>query len=174
MKATNKLINPLVMGAALLATSMCANAQNGISITHDDAAGGYTLGYEMRTSTLEAGFGGAMDYNKPTAATKPDYGLAVFGAYVGKRVPISKEGNYSYGLMGAYGLYTDSVRAASSSQDEDPFVIGGYFGLAHAPGNSLEVFTRIMPISYERKDSGKVEIEFFSEGAMGVKYFLSK
>lgn len=40
MKATNKLKNPFVMGAALLATSMCANAQTGASINNASLTGG--------------------------------------------------------------------------------------------------------------------------------------
>ncbi|HAV93957.1 MAG TPA: hypothetical protein DCW33_03705 [Proteobacteria bacterium] len=173
MKATNKLINPLIVGAALLATSMCANAQTGVSFTNDSGTG-YNIGYEMKSRTLETGISTNIVYNKPSGSGRSDYTTFFFGGYAGKRVTLTKDGIFSYGAMGSYGLYRSSKDAAVNSDTREPMVVGAYTGLAYVPSKSIELFTRLMPISYNRKNSNAVEIELFGEGAMGIKYFFSK
>ena len=128
----------------------------------------------MRTNAFEAGISASVLHNKPDTAGRDDYDTYYIGGYAGKRVTLAKDGIFSYGVIGNYDVYGDSADATADGCSTEPMTIGAYTGLAYMPNKNFEVFTRTMPLSYERKDEGQVEIEFISEGAMGIKYFFSK
>lgn len=78
--------------------------------------------------------------------------------------------NFGYGILGNYGFYGNKDNADANGKTKEPYSIGPYISLIYSPNEHVDIFSRVMPISYERNDEGLEEVEFFQEGHIGIKY----
>lgn len=75
-------------------------------------------------------------------------------------------------MLGNYGFYDNDSNAASSWATKNSFTIGAYIGLGYEPKPNIEIFARVMPLSYERNSANQKEIYMFQEGHVGMRYFF--
>ena len=79
---------------------------------------------------------------------------------------------FGYGILGNYGFYGNKANAAESDKTKEPYTIGPYISLSYSPNDNVEIFARVMPVSYERNSENKIEVELFQEGHVGIKYLF--
>ncbi len=75
-------------------------------------------------------------------------------------------------MLGNYGFYNNDSNAASDGSTHNPVTLGAYVGLSYEPNPNVEMFARVMPLSYEKNYVNSKEIEMFQEGHVGVRYFF--
>ena len=172
----------LLLGIGLLATQLYAHPntptnefKHGVSIFHDQLSNmNFAIGLETENNMFEAGINFSANRVNPSVSSSPDYTEFYLGGVIGKRQSIPGNGCLSYGVLTNYGFYSNDTDAKASGLTKNPFAIGPYIGLAYAPNKNFELFTRIMPVSYDKNGNNTVEYEFFQEGQIGIKYFFDK
>ena len=144
--------------------------KSGMSIFYDETTDDFSVGYDKVTNDTEFGVNFSLDSNKDVSTG--DYTEIYVGLLAGMRKEMKGNTNLSYGVLGNYGFYSDDSNAASSWATKNPFTIGAYLGLGYNPNPNIEIFARVMPLSYERNSANQKEIEMFQEGHVGIRYFF--
>lgn len=143
--------------------------QFGVSAFYDEMVDDFAMGIEMHNNRFEAGINGSVDRNTTKSDVK--YTEYYVGAFAGVRKALRKDVYGSIGIMGNYGFH-------SGDWDQDglthnPYTLGAYVGFAYQPQPYIQVFARVMPVSYERNNKNKKEWEIFQEGQVGLAYYFT-
>ena len=142
--------------------------QYGVSTMYDELTDDMGIGLDVQNQNLEMGLTGSVARNETANDLK--YTESFLGLYGGYRQALQDNVYAAVGVQGNYGFHSGNADTAGLTKN--PFTVGPYVGLEYQPTSHIQIFTRVMPYSYERKADNEKQSEFFQEGQIGLKYFF--